>query len=48
MKISVPTIAVALLAVVSWIDGGWPSRIATLAALAACIVTDVRSARREA
>lgn len=48
MKVSIPTIAVALLAVVSWLDGGWPSRIATLVALAACIVSDVRTARRAA
>ncbi len=48
MKVSILTIAVALLALVSWIDGGWPSRTATLLALAACVVHDVRSARRAA
>jgi hypothetical protein len=47
MKVSIPTLAVGLLAVVSWIDGGWASRIATLAALAVCVAVDVRRARRE-
>lgn len=48
MKLSVPTMAVAVLTLVSWLDGGWPSRVATLVALAVCVVADVRASRRAA
>lgn len=44
--ISIPTLAIGVLALVSWLDGGPASRIATVLALAACIVVDVRAARR--
>lgn len=46
LKLSIPTLAIGVLAIVSWMDGGWPSRIATLLALIVCATVDVRSARR--
>ena len=48
MKIGIPTWAVAVLTLVSWIDGGPASKAVSTLALVVCIVADIRAARRAA